>query len=49
MVTHNVFAATYGHRTLEVRDGKIVRDMRAGSSDAESPDLGGLEADASEP
>jgi ABC-type lipoprotein export system ATPase subunit len=47
MVTHNVFAATYGHRTLEVRDGRIVRDMRAGS--AESDDLGDLEAEASEP
>ena len=29
MVTHNVFAATYGHRTLELHDGKIVRDVRA--------------------
>lgn len=28
MVTHNVFAATYGHRTLELRDGKILRDVR---------------------
>jgi putative ABC transport system ATP-binding protein len=28
MVTHNVFAATYGDRTLEVRDGRIVRDVR---------------------
>jgi putative ABC transport system ATP-binding protein len=37
MVTHNVFAATYGHRTLEVRDGRIVRDMRAGSPDAAEP------------
>jgi len=23
-----VFAATYGHRTLELLDGKIVRDVR---------------------
>jgi len=30
MVTHNVFAATYGHRTVELRDGQIVRDVRAG-------------------
>ena len=29
MVTHNVFAATYGHRTLELHDGRIVRDVRA--------------------
>ena len=28
MVTHNVFAASYGDRTLEMRDGRIVRDMR---------------------
>ena len=28
MVTHNVFAATYGDRTLEMRDGRIVRDVR---------------------
>jgi ABC-type uncharacterized transport system ATPase component len=30
MVTHNVFAASYGDRTLEMRDGKIVRDVRTG-------------------
>ncbi len=29
MVTHNVLAATYGHRTLELRDGAIIRDVRA--------------------
>jgi ABC-type lipoprotein export system ATPase subunit len=28
MVTHNVFAASYGDRTLEMRDGKIVLDVR---------------------
>lgn len=27
MVTHNVFAATYGDRTLELHDGRIVRDV----------------------
>jgi putative ABC transport system ATP-binding protein len=27
MVTHNLFAATYGDRTLELRDGRIVRDV----------------------
>jgi len=27
MVTHNVFAATYGHRTLQMQDGRIVRDL----------------------
>jgi len=29
MVTHNAFAATYGHRTIELRDGRIVREVRA--------------------
>ena len=29
MVTHNTFAATYGHRTIELRDGRIVREVRA--------------------
>ena len=28
MVTHNLFAASYGDRTLELRDGVIVRDVR---------------------
>ena len=32
MVTHNVYAATYGHRTLELRDGKIVHDVEAPQS-----------------
>lgn len=29
MVTHNTFAATYGHRTIELRDGQIAHDARA--------------------
>jgi ABC-type lipoprotein export system ATPase subunit len=29
LVTHNVFAATYGDRTLELRDGRIVREVCA--------------------
>ena len=29
MVTHNAFAAAYGDRTLEVRDGRLVRDIAA--------------------
>ena len=29
MVTHSTFAAAYGHRTLEMQDGRIVRDVRA--------------------
>ncbi len=30
MVTHSTLAATYGHRTVELRDGRVVREMRAG-------------------
>ncbi|HZP42407.1 MAG TPA: ABC transporter ATP-binding protein [Candidatus Binatia bacterium] len=29
LVTHSAFAATYGHRTIELRDGRVVRDVRA--------------------
>jgi putative ABC transport system ATP-binding protein len=29
MVTHNLFAATYGRRTVELRDGAIIRDDSA--------------------
>jgi putative ABC transport system ATP-binding protein len=29
LVTHSAFAATYGHRTVELRDGRVVRDVRA--------------------
>ena len=29
MVTHSTLAATYGHRTVELRDGRIVRDVAA--------------------
>jgi len=28
MVTHNHFAAMYGERTLEMQDGRIIRDVR---------------------
>ena len=42
MVTHNVFAATYGDRTLEMRDGRIVRDVRMPSrQDDDATDLAG--------
>jgi putative ABC transport system ATP-binding protein len=34
MVTHNAFAATYGDRTLELRDGRIVRDVSTPSRSA---------------
>jgi len=30
LVTHSTFAATYGHRTVELRDGRIVREVKAG-------------------
>ena len=30
MVTHSAFAATYGDRTVELRDGRIIRDVQAG-------------------
>jgi len=29
LVTHSTFAATYGRRTLELEDGRVVRDIRA--------------------
>jgi putative ABC transport system ATP-binding protein len=29
LVTHSAFAATYGHRTIEIQDGSIVRDVQA--------------------
>src|SRR3989442_14339540 len=29
MVTHSAFAASYGHRTIELRDGQIERDVQA--------------------
>jgi putative ABC transport system ATP-binding protein len=29
LVTHSTFAATYGQRTLELRDGRIVREAKA--------------------
>lgn len=29
MVTHSTFAATYGHRTIELADGRIVHDVEA--------------------
>jgi putative ABC transport system ATP-binding protein len=29
MVTHSTFAATYGHRTIELRDGQVIRQAEA--------------------
>ncbi len=29
LVTHSTFAATYGHRTVELRDGRVVREVKA--------------------
>jgi putative ABC transport system ATP-binding protein len=34
MVTHSAFAATYGHRTVELQDGHIVREVTARSDTA---------------
>jgi len=34
LVTHNAFAATYGHRTVELRDGQLVHDVRVPLDDA---------------
>jgi len=31
LVTHSALAATYGDRTIEVHDGRIIRDVRAPS------------------
>jgi len=36
LVTHNVFAATYGDRTVELRDGRIVRDVHTPVTDPET-------------
>ena len=36
MVTHDAFAATYGHRTIEMQDGRLVRDVGS-LSDAATP------------
>jgi putative ABC transport system ATP-binding protein len=32
MVTHSAFAATYGDRTLEIEDGRVIRDVHAPST-----------------
>ncbi|HEY2387090.1 MAG TPA: ABC transporter ATP-binding protein [Candidatus Binatia bacterium] len=32
LVTHSTFAATYGHRTVEIQDGRIVNDVHASDS-----------------
>jgi ABC-type lipoprotein export system ATPase subunit len=40
MVTHDVYAATYGQRTIELRDGRVRRDVDAGTI----ADIGGTRA-----
>jgi putative ABC transport system ATP-binding protein len=35
MVTHSAYAATYGHRTIELRDGQVARDVQAPPTVAE--------------
>lgn len=37
MVTHNALAATYGDRTVELHDGRIVRDVRTPPRSTERP------------
>jgi ABC-type uncharacterized transport system ATPase component len=44
MVTHNVFAAAYGDRTVELRDGRIARDVRAPAAEPSTMAPGGEEA-----
>ena len=39
MVTHSAFAAAYGDRTLELRDGRIVRDVSTPELKAVGKDL----------
>ncbi len=41
MVTHSTLAATYGDRTLEIEDGRIVRDVRVPAA----PRLHGVNVD----
>ena len=38
LVTHNMFAASYGDRTLELRDGRIVRDVASPQGTASARD-----------
>jgi putative ABC transport system ATP-binding protein len=39
VVTHDAFAATYGHRTVEMKDGRIVRDIGSLAGDAYAPQV----------
>jgi putative ABC transport system ATP-binding protein len=39
VVTHDAFAATSGHRTVEMKDGCIVRDIGSLTSDAHAPQV----------
>ncbi len=40
LVTHSAFAATYGHRTIELQDGRIIRDAHAPSGSGRVVPLG---------
>jgi putative ABC transport system ATP-binding protein len=39
LVTHSAFAATYGHRTVELCDGQIIREARAENAETHVPSL----------
>jgi putative ABC transport system ATP-binding protein len=43
LVTHSAFAATYGHRTVELCDGRIVREARAEKADGPLESLESLQ------
>ncbi|HEY8516716.1 MAG TPA: ABC transporter ATP-binding protein [Candidatus Binatia bacterium] len=40
LVTHDAFAATYGQRTIEMQDGRVLRDIGPLTDDAEPLDDG---------
>jgi ABC-type uncharacterized transport system ATPase component len=40
LVTHSTFAATYGHRTVELLDGRIVNDVHARNPEPQLVPLG---------
>jgi putative ABC transport system ATP-binding protein len=43
LVTHSAFAATYGHRTIELCDGQIIREVRAEKAEGLRESLSSLQ------